>query len=75
MSNPAKHDGKVYHRYYHGDRRKGFIPGTGLTTKNWRTDLILEVTYDPARNRTRVKCIRTDPKDACIINIGIGKGA
>lgn len=75
MSGPAKSDGKVYYRYHDGDVRKDFIPGEGIELKCQRTDMIIEVSYDPKRDRTRVTCVRTDPKDACIINIGVGKGA
>lgn len=70
----AKSDGKVYYRYYDGDRRGEYVPGTGLMLIYPRTDMILEAVYDPKLDRTKVKCVRTDPKDACIINIGIGKG-
>ena len=70
----ARHDNKVYYRYYDWDARGEFIPGEGISIIYPRTDYILDVSYDPAKNRTRVKCIRTDPKNVSVITIGVGKG-
>ena len=75
MSKTAKSDGRMYNRYYEGDCRKEFIPGNGIELKCQRTDMIIDVAYDPARDRTKVKCVRTDPKNASVISIGVGKGA